>query len=543
MKTKHRLMKQLIFTVLIACMTVSCSKSEDVVVLEDDIIRSARYFDASNGNDTNDGMSPETAWKDLDTLNSLVWGPGAEILLKSGESWTAQLSLKGSGSTEKPIQFSNYGEGSMPLINGPGNNFTIKLENQEYWELSNLEITNFNASEEGMSLDAWESYNISHWAESVGLEQYELRRSGKYGILVLASDFGQVDHLHFKNLEVHGVNGDIGDKNTGGIFLEITGSLKPTWFVDLLFEECFIHDVDRTGISNTSSWSTRSYEFNTNWKPSEELVYRNNRFERTGANALIVRVAKSPLMEYNLFDHCAIKESGNASFSFNCDDALWQYNEARFTKYNIGDADAGGFDSDYRCKNTVIRYNYSHHNEYGGVLVCCQGGDTRFNVGTIVSYNLFVNNQKHVIRVSGEPENTLFHNNVIFSSGDQGDAEVIWHKSWLGYPNATSYVNNIFYSRDGVGPVDLGGSTENSFDNNIFYGNFSGDVPSNKFVFDPLFTGGTMSGDPQQTMFMLNENSPAIDAGMEILASPDKDFFGNEIIDKTSLDIGIHEKN
>lgn len=81
-------------------------------------------------------------------------------------------------------------------------------------------------------------------------------------------------------------------------------------------------------------------------------------FERAGGNALIVRVAQDPLIEYNYFNQNGIKCSGNAAFNYNTDGAVWQYNESCFTKKNVGDADAGGLDSDFRSKNTIIQYNY-----------------------------------------------------------------------------------------------------------------------------------------------------------------------------------------
>jgi len=533
-------MKKAIFSLIFSLLIISCSKNERSEPDDEKVIKSARYFDAMSGNDNNDGLTSLTAWKTLDTINSLVWGPGSEILLKGGSEWSAQLDLKGSGDALKSAKLSGYGSGAMPVINGEGKSYVIKIENQQFWEISNLEITNFDSDEEGKSLDEWESENETHWAQGESLPPYTVSRKDKFGILVQATDFGEVSGLHFVNLEIHGINGNITSKDNGGIFLEITGNIKPTWFKDLLIENCYIHNVDRTGISNQSSWSTRSYEANTNWKPSRIVVIRNNRFELTGANALIVRVSESPLMEFNLFDHCAIKESGNASFSFNCDNALWQHNEARYTKYNEGDADAGGFDSDYRCKNTIIRYNYSHDNEYGGVLVCCQGGDTRFNVGTQVCYNLFVNNSDHVFRVSGTPDETIFFNNVVFNS-QPGSLDVIWHKNWAGYPTGTSYLNNIFYLNSSTGNVELSSSTLNSFSTNIFFGNFSGDLPGDRFTFDPGFSGGDLSGSPLPEAFSLKIDSPSIDAGTAVPSCPAKDYFGNTITDKSKPDIGINE--
>lgn len=432
-----------------------------------------RYVDATAGRDDNDGTSPEKAWKTLEKINAQEFGPGATLLFKAGERWTGTLTPRGSGAPGAPIRMDRYGEGDLPLIEGTGSLYALRLFNQSFWEIHHLAFTNFNEVEEGKPLAAWEAENRSIWADAAEpLPAYTARRTRKCAILVEAADLGAVRHLHFKGLEIHGVNGDISSKHNGGIFLEISGDKIPTWFEDLLIEDCYIHDVDRTGVSNRSSWEKRTLTENINWTPSLAVVVRNNRFERTGANALIVRVADHPLIEGNLFDHCAIKESGNANFPFNCDNALIQYNEARFTKYNIGDEDAGGFDSDYNCKNTIIQYNYSHDNEFGGILVCCQGGakGKLFNDSTQVRFNVFTNNGRHSIRVAGTPTNTLFYRNVITTGTGPGKGEVIWHKSWRGFSDKTFYFENFFYILGDGYLIDLGASTENLFQDNRFFG-------------------------------------------------------------------------
>ena len=372
---------------------------------------------------------------------------------------------KGIWIKEAPIVRGRYGDGPDPVIQGAGKPYTILLENQSNWIIEHLQVTNYNEAEEGKSLADWERYNKTYWAETPGiLPQYKIKRTLKNAILMKAHDIGVVSNLQFKKLEIHGVNGDISNKNNGGIFFEITGNKIPTYFDNLLVEECYIHDVDRTGVSNVSSWDARTRNDNGNWTPSKRVVIRGNVFIRTGANALIVRVSESPLVEKNLFDHCAIKESGNANFPFNCNNALFQYNESRFTQFNKGDADAGGFDSDYRCKNTLIQYNYSHHNEFGGVLICCMGGDTinRFNDGTIIRYNVFEENEHHTFRVAGETTDTDIYGNIILLSAKQDSSELIWHKSWRGFGHNTRYHDNLIYNQAEGVTVDLGKSTKNA---------------------------------------------------------------------------------
>jgi len=503
-------------------------------------------MDATNGDDSQDGKTTETAWQSLDRLSAEEFGPGTTILFKSGEEWSGELTTKGSGDENNPIRLDRYGEGDKPVIHGNGGLYAIYLFNQEYWEISNLEITNFNASEEGVNLEAWEQNNIIYWSEADSImPKYAEDRTRKCAILYEAEDYGVIHHLKFSNLKLHGINGDISSKDNGGIFLQIKGNTVPTYFDGLLVENCHIHDIDRSGVSNKSSWMDRTLHENINWVPSKNVVIRNNRFERTGANALIVRVSDSALIEHNLFTHCAIKQSGNSFYPFNCDNTLMQYNEACFTKYNEGDADAGGFDSDWRSKNCVIQYNYSHDNEYGALLVCNMGSGEGFNDGTIVRYNIFQNEGHHVIRVSGEPTNTTIHNNVIYTGPEISGIDIIWHKDWRGYPDNTFYYNNIFYNLGENNRYDFGESTNNLFDYNIFFGKPVENEPGdeNKITSDPEFInpGSGKMGFATLDGYKIKSGSPAINSGKRIPGHAAKDFWGNIIQEDQKPDRGAME--
>lgn len=80
---------------------------------------SATYFvDATSGNDTNSGFSPETPWKTIAKVNSSGFNPGDQILFKRGEAWREKLVVPSSGSSNNPIVFSAYGSGNKPTIVG-----------------------------------------------------------------------------------------------------------------------------------------------------------------------------------------------------------------------------------------------------------------------------------------------------------------------------------------------------------------------------------------------------------------------------------------
>lgn len=76
------------------------------------------YVDATNGNDTNDGLSPSTAWKTIAKVNSSSFQPGDSILFKRGEIWREELIVQSSGTSEASIIFAAYGSGDNPIISG-----------------------------------------------------------------------------------------------------------------------------------------------------------------------------------------------------------------------------------------------------------------------------------------------------------------------------------------------------------------------------------------------------------------------------------------
>lgn len=484
-----------------------------------EIYNGSYYIDQINGNDSNSGHTPEEAWKSLVNIENIIFQAGDSLLFKSGCEWTATFSPLGSGLPGKPIVIGKYGGEVRPVINGGGlATNTISLNNQHHIELRDLAITNLGV--DGVF---------------------------KRAVYYHAADMGAINHIIFDNLEVYDVNGDMDNKNNGGIFIEISGSAKPTWFDTLIISNCHIHDVNRTGLSNASIWDNRTLNENENWTPSKNVHIHHNTFQRTGANALIVRVSHKPLMEYNLFDHCSIIGSGNASFSFNTDSAIWQYNEARYTKYNDGDNDAGGFDSDYRSKHTIIQYNYSHHNEYGGVLLTGgPGTGTGFNEGTIVRYNVFANNDKHIIRTSGNLTNSKIYNNVFYTGSELEGVDQLWHKSWGGgLSDGTYYWNNIFYNEGINSSFDFTTSTNNEFSNNVFFGNPSTGQPYDPagIYEDPLLLnpGGDSDGFEAVFQYMIKAGSPAIDQGIEVEGNAITDLEGNKIPLANAIDIGAFE--
>jgi len=500
------------------------------------------FLDAVEGNDTLSGLSPGEAWKSLERINQETFQPGDSILLKRGGAWNGVFEPGGNGEVNSEIVVASYGTGDKPVLDAGGAisdgqefSATIRLFNQEYWTFRDLHVKNYGTSEIGNPLH-------------------------KYGILVEGRDIGTLHNFKFINLEVTDVNGSLESRENGGVCMLISRSENgvevPSNFDGILVDSCFFYKNSRSAFFTVSRWKTRdltsqfgemTVSGKTNeWYPSYNIVVRNSHFDEIGGNGLVIRVAEAPLVEHNLFTRNSTQTTGNASYPYNCNNALWQFNEACYTVYNEGDPDASGFDSDYFCKNTIIQYNYSHDNEWGSVLVTCNGNINRaFNEGTIVRYNVFQNDHHHSVRVSGKPTNTYIYNNIMYIGEGQINTDIIWHKSWGGYPDKTNYFNNIIYNLGTGSNYKLGSSTNNLFSNNLYYGNPASNEPLDPYkkTSDPLLMnpGSGEMGFESLDGYMIHSGSPAIDAGMDLNTENTDDFFGNPIPSGAAPDIGVHE--
>jgi hypothetical protein len=426
------------------------------------------YVDDVAGDDNNPGTSEAAALRSIEKINEQSFTPGDAILFKRGGKWTGTLNPKGNGEAGKRIVIGAYGKGELPIIDAEGKKSEddiisagIILFNQEFWEIRDVEVRNFEKGNPA-------------------------KPTKKAGILILAKDIGTLHDFKLENIKISNVNGSLKTRTNGGLFFNIIADKIPerripTNFDGIHVNNCHIIDVDRGGFVNQSFWRKRDMnskfgemcadgKMNT-WFPSYNILIENSKFENVGGNGLVTRAAESPVVQYNLFFRCSSKTTGNASYPYNCNNALWQYNEACYTVYNEGDVDASGFDSDYMCKNTTIQYNYSHHNEWGGLLVCSWGKlKNSFNDGTIVRNNIFQDEKHHMIRFSGNITNTEISNNLFVTDAEIDDV-MMWYKHWGNvWPHKTVLKENIFFNLGAKQFLKLGETTSNSISGNTLYG-------------------------------------------------------------------------
>ncbi len=100
------------------------------------------YYVSNDGNDANDGRSPETAWKTLPRVSIADLKPGDGVFFRRGDIFRGKVSVVHEG-----ITYSAYGEGEKPKIYGSKRNYS----ESEFWDKTETE--NVYVSKEAFDSD------------------------------------------------------------------------------------------------------------------------------------------------------------------------------------------------------------------------------------------------------------------------------------------------------------------------------------------------------------------------------------------------------
>lgn len=76
------------------------------------------FYISKRGDDSANGLTPNTPWLTIEKINNSKFSPGDSILFNRGDAWREGQALYGSsnGTVGKPIVFGAYGKGEKPLI-------------------------------------------------------------------------------------------------------------------------------------------------------------------------------------------------------------------------------------------------------------------------------------------------------------------------------------------------------------------------------------------------------------------------------------------
>ena len=563
---KRILAAMMAFVMVFSCMPVFAHAEEAATTAGG----TTYYVSSLHGAEGNDGLSESSPFASLLEINEITLGPGDRVLLERGSVFVDEyLWVQGSGSAEAPIIIDVYGDESQPkpLIqtNGQGvwyQDYGKRLDNTlhkyrgnvsscillydvEYIEISNIAMTNEGNFGEG------EVYN-------------SLSRYDRTGVAGIAENIGTVDHIYLRNLDVYNVQGHVRNKHmaNGGIYLlchnpDDVSATGPAKFDDVLIEGCRVDEVNRWGIAvgYTAHWDKFTYASTIDpdicqTYGSTNVVIRNNYLTNIGGDGITTMYCYQPLIEYNVLDgYCQdmTEEIYGPSdgqlvaagiWPWMCKTAILQYNEA----YNsTANPDGQAWDADWG-DNAIYQYNYSSNNAGGAVMFCGQ-----YACNTVFRYNISQNDLAGVLNLASSPNGEIYNNVFYIKEG------VKVNRTGMSGGRGNTISNNIFYyagSEPASAVYGNWGDITAEWSNNLYY-NFE-TIPDDEgaITADPLFVdpGTGPSGAQANGLahdrsafegYMLQPDSPAIDAGTPINDNGGLDFFGNEL--DLMPDIGAYD--
>ena len=547
------------------------------------------YVDSTNGNDANDGLTPETAFASIDKLNDLTFLPGDEILFKKGETFVGCFKPQGSGTEAAPITIGSYGDDDARPVLQPGEdwqvshimsadamhpgvggtttspyvNYVIQFYNVEYWEVSDLEIYD-------PTPQTTNDFTATYCS----------------GITIQGEEIGTLEHFYIDNVIIHGFHGpgtNLG-KTSGGITMNVITNKEwdrsravPTQINDIRITNCEIYDVGRSGINfltpwayrTEGKWANRSYgtgRSSYGWLPYEDFYLGNNYIHDIDGDGCIVDNCANAVVENNLVTQCVTRLHSSAKmavglFNWNSDDTYFQFNEVYDIQIGGSAAynDGQGIEIDALNDRTWVQYNYVHDNR-GGFMMFCTIGDYIRGYDYVVRYNISQNDYAHprqgVFDVYADTHNGQIYNNTLYLTERalKNDQIFLFATAQSSGANALKMYNNIFYY-DGETPkaANQFGDANLDWQSNIFYGFTNLPVDDNpdapNLSVDPMLVapgeGGTGSWNNgvitkvDLSCYELLENSPAINAGVPVADNGGRDYFGNEVAGIP--DIGAYE--
>lgn len=556
--------------------------------IDDSLYRS--YYFSSDGDDANSGLNEESPKRSLsaaaDLIREVTEENPTKILFKAGSNYKGNLKIDGFSAAEAtPLIVSSYGV--------TDENKYVKIEGND-WSNCCIELNRGNARISGFEVTAPRGYR---------------------GIWVQPNRSGAVKNIVISDNYCHDINFDLGDKtipedgsiftpseseevcssfsyDRGGIIFEVYNGVKkgPAWFENVWIENNRIANVARCGIWVFSSWVRRAgidwgynhyYDDDTNWFHHSDFYITGNTVDYSGGDAIILGATVGGVVEHNVSRHAHFLNIASASAGIwlhSCKNVVMQYNEASYTHTRY---DGQGFDIDIGCSNILFQYNYAHHNEGGGLLMCNtkrelpkfdkdgnyvldEDGLPIVEMATgpwhdvIVRNNVFADNREADLIFSGTVSDIIVDNNTFIKSGTGGeyDIKIFDTKDFGGVVPGDRWnvANNIFYIRNANAPADFNmsystrdkesGYVGYTFENNIYYGfgdefmsDVVGDVLGEKkpLVLNPGDWKNNVAGDGLESAYaFMPDNSAVLNSGIARALMLNADYAGNKVAEKVN---------
>ena len=542
--------------------------------ISDSVVYTTYYFDSVNGNNQNDGLSENTPKQTIDEANRIISSSVADIpikiLFKAGTTYTSTLKVVSfDAKEESPLQIGVYGETKeTPYATFSASPNCVEISGSNV-RISGLELT-CPTADRGFYV---------YTTEAGAMKNVVLKNNYLHDLNFRWNDLSEgnrpedVDYDTINAVDVC-PNNKYAYQYSAMYFMSSTGKFPgASWFENVWVEDNTIERVSRAGIFVTTDWARRPglgwgnnryHSDEVGWYPHKNFNVLNNDISYTGGDAIVLIAVDGGFIQGNTSYHAQyLGRAGYYTAGIWCHSSkniVFQYNEAAYTHLPVGAGDGQGFDIDIGNQNILFQYNYSHHNEGGGMLLCNHPGEEivynedgsfvededglplvekRHTDWTNVTIrnNVFADNGKTVFHIQGKIENLFIENNTIIIPGETGDQGIVRSNEW-GDTTVTGkdwyFDNNIFYLRNKRSSrFEIDFCPNAQFRNNIFY-NFEDNFmtekvinDSNCYTFNPKLENVEAKQGIENLENFIPKEEKCFTDGMFLKVMSQKDILGN----------------
>ncbi|WP_418960992.1 right-handed parallel beta-helix repeat-containing protein [Streptomyces tritici] len=319
------------------------------------------FYVSPDGDDKNDGMSPDRAWRTLAHADSARLRPGDRLRLRGGATFKGRLTLdrNEAGSATRPVVIESFGTGRAVLTTAGTSGIAVR-------DTAGVVIRNLSLVGAGGSLRYGEGITF----------------------LNKRPDRKRLDHVRITNVDVSGFRNGI----------SVGAGKQHVGFSDVRITDSAVHhnleagiafggpdfDADAPTYAHERVRIERVKAYRNSGDPEQD--YRN-----TGNGIKLGSVRDGKIQRSVAHDNGG-KSSANADEG---PEGIWVYDSTRMvlehnTSYRNrtgSTVDGGGFGLDNNVSSSVMQYNLAYGNDGPGFLVY-SGMPTGAHKNNIVRFNM-----------------------------------------------------------------------------------------------------------------------------------------------------------
>lgn len=477
----------------------------------------ATYYVSTSGNNANDGLTPTSAWRNIQyAANYVRAGDTVNVL---GGVYNETVNIPGSGSaTAGYITFQNY-SGQNAIVDGtglsvPGGQYGLfNIASQSYVIIRGFEVRNYKTSSKT-------SVPVGIWVTGAG------------------------SYIQLLNNHVHDIVTTASGCNANALGVAFYGTQAPASLNNITISGNELDHL-KTGCSESLTVDGNVDTFTI----TNNLIHDNNNigidaigFEGVSPNSAYDQARNGTISLNTVYN---ISSNGNPSYPKNCwcSDGIYVDGGTNILveRNLIYSVDLGiEMASEHKGKTTsyvTARNNLIYFGNSAGISI----GGYSSKVGgsdhvTIVNNTLFKNDGKNTgsgeFQIQYYGTNNVFKNNVVYA----GAQALAIHNFTKSEPNPADVDYNLYFSPSGAtGTVFVwNGTTYTGF---TAYQTGAGKDGNGKFA-DPQFLNTTTPD------LHVAATSPAVNAGVNLGSSVvgTVDYAGNPRVQGSNIDIGAYEQ-